>query len=110
MKEYLKNLWLALCGRYPYKKERDQLAVEVDVWRENSRALKRQYMSALDMMEKKDKQIADYQHLTENLRERLADKDTLMERMKADYQERIEQYTREIDRLSKDYYHAIQLD
>lgn len=99
MKEYLKNLWLALCGRYPYKAERDGLAWHMDVWRENSQIQRRQYMAALEMLEKKDKQIADYQHLTENLRERLADKDTLMERMKQDYQQRIEQYTREIDRL-----------
>lgn len=42
------------------------------------------------------------QGLVENLRQRIAEKDELMRRLKSDYQARIEEYTKEIDSLKNE--------
>ena len=126
---YLRNVMLALLGRDPYRMELDDLYDRYEKAAGNVRDLQDQYCSALEkwdecqkMLEESDKalkaaaatascrQLAGMQRLVENLRQRVREKEADMERqgrefsdrmdrMKAGYQERIDGYVREIDRL-----------
>jgi len=102
MKRYLKNLLSALMGNNPYEAERDELAAKLGKAGENVRSLQDQLYAALEQWEsvkrlltqdiellaKRDSQIASLQQLVENLRERIADKDAA-----------IKQYITEADAL-----------
>ena len=110
MRRYLFNLWLALTGSDPYRKELDDALYKYEKTAERASGLQELYMQSLENNEKKDTEAKSLQRLVENLRGRLAEKNSelerqgeifreRMERMKADYQKRIEQYTEEIDRL-----------
>ena len=99
MKRYLKNLMAALCGRNPYNTELDELTDHYEKAAANVQELQEMYYNSLDMQARIKEQVDGYQTLTENLRERIGEKDELMERMKKEYQQRIEAYNKEIDRL-----------
>ncbi len=101
MKRYFKNLWLALTGANPYSDELQDAKEKLDKAADNVSALQNQLYAALEKWEQYAKKTDDYEVLIENLRERIKEKDTLMERMKEDYQKRIEQYTKKIDELGK---------
>ena len=121
MQQYISNLWMALTGNNPYKAELDE---KYEKAAENVAGLNDLYYKSIeafdnvekhaDVLEQQLKQVngekQSLQQLVENLRERISDKEreldqqgkdfrARMERMKADYQRRIGEYTREIDRL-----------
>lgn len=101
MKRYVKNLWLALTGANPYSDELQDAKDKLNKAADNLSAMQNQLYAALEKWEQSAKRIDDYEALIENLHERINEKDTLMERMKEDYQKRIDQYTKKIDELSK---------
>ncbi len=96
MKRYVKNLWLALTGANPYSDELQDAKDKLNKAEDNLSAMQNQLYAALKKWEQSAKRIDDYEALIENLRERIKEKDTLMERMKEDYQKRIDQYTKKI--------------
>lgn len=110
IQRYFSNLWLALCGADPFREELAKLTADYEKTAENVRRLNEMYYQVVEKWDAAEKRLEDYQVLVENLRERIREKDAeienagkdfreRMERMKADYQKRIEQYTEEIDRL-----------
>lgn len=101
MKRYVKNLWLALTGANPYSDELQDAKDKLNKAADNLSAMRNQLYAALEKWEQSVKRTDDYEALIENLREHIKEKDTLMERMKEDYQKRIDQYTKKIDELSK---------
>jgi len=88
MKRYLKNLLSALLGNNPYQTEHDELRRQMEQASENVEQLRNMYCAACEKCEQGDKQVASLQQLVENLRERIAIKDTA-----------IEQYIIEVDAL-----------
>ena len=112
MKHYIKNLWLALMGVNPFEAELAEKTGQYEKTAENLSALQRQYFSALEKWDREKESAASLQQLVENLRVRIKDKDAelelagqefhnRMERMKADYQRRIEEYNLKIEELQK---------
>lgn len=99
MKNYLKNLWLALTGRNPYQLELDKARKEYKQTAKHVQDLEKLYEKVQKKMEEDDRQVRNYQHLTENLRQHLVDKDVLMDRVKRDYQKRLDEYNATIDNL-----------
>ena len=111
MKQYFKNLVLAICGRNPFAEEVADLKEKLEKAGENVRGLQDQLFAALEKwesakrllslnkerMEKRDNQIASLQALVENLRERIRDKDAELEEQGRAFRERLEQTRREYD-------------
>lgn len=106
------NLWLALSGTDPYRQELDEKDAQLEKAAENARSLSDMYYIAVEKWDAERKQAASLQKLVENLRERLTDKEKeleqqgrdcrdRMERMKADYQQRIDEYNRKVDDLQQ---------
>ena len=125
MKRYITILWLALTGRNPFLMELDEKMSQLEKADEHISSLNDMYYKALQkweesarMAEESSKafeevseklaserqRVHDYEVLIENFRERISEKDTLMDRMKKDYQQRIEQYTKEIEDLQGSYH------
>ena len=63
-----------------------------------------QFEEVSEKLASERQRVHDYEVLIENFRERISEKDTLMDRMKKDYQQRIEQYTKEIEDLQGSYH------
>lgn len=126
MKQYLRNLCLALCGNNPYQMELTDVREKYEKAAERVESLQELYFKGVELYDAVSRHVAgleklvadgkeqekNLQRLVENLRGRVSEKDGVlaqqgkefrerMERMKADYQKRIEQYTEEIDRLKK---------
>jgi chromosome segregation ATPase len=124
MKQYLRNLCLALCGNNPYQVELADVRGKYEKAAERVTGLQELYFKGVELYDAVSRHVAELeklvadgkeqekslQRLIENLRERMAEKDDVlaqqgkefrerMERMKADYQRRIDEYTAEIDRL-----------
>lgn len=120
MKRYFKNLWMALTGCDPFRDEleeknsrlekaaenvqslQDQLYAALNKWNESAKMAEESSKAFEEVSEKlasERQRVHDYEVLIENLRERINEKDTLMDRMKKDYQQRIEQYTHKIEEL-----------
>ena len=81
MKRYFKNLLSALLGNNPYQAERDELAEKLAKAGENIHGLNELYYNVLEKWEQSDKQVASLQQLVENLRDRIADKDAVIEQL-----------------------------
>ena len=81
MKQYFKNLLSALLGNNPYQAERDELAAKLAKAGENIHGLNELYYNVLEKWEQSDKQVASLQQLVENLRDRIADKDAVIEQL-----------------------------
>lgn len=133
MERYLKNLWLALTGRNPFRQELEEKTDQLAKAAVNVTSLHDLYYAALEKWNNEttqrieaeavndrlarrigdlEKRIAGMQVLVENLRERVREKDVEMDaagrefqermnRMKGEYQNRIEAYNLEIDALRK---------
>lgn len=101
MKQYFKTLWTALTGCNPYAVELEQVRREYEATANDVTIAKELYMTCAERIVEYKKQTAALQNLTETLRQHLAEKDELMERMKQDYHKRIEAYNVEIDKLRK---------
>lgn len=105
MKQYFKNLLIAVCGKNPYQRELDKTREEMEKTGANVRILQESFYQEQEkaaqceklldeykeLLAKSDKQLASYQTLTENLRQRIAD-----------FQKRIEEYNKELDRLQRE--------
>jgi chromosome segregation ATPase len=129
MKQYLRNLCLALCGNNPYQMELADVRGKYEKTAERVTGLQELYFKGVELYDAVSRHVAELeklvadgkeqekglQRLIENLRERVAEKDGVlaqqgkefrerMERMKADYQRRIDEYTAEIDRLKGETY------
>jgi predicted nucleic acid-binding Zn-ribbon protein len=81
MRRYLKNLLSALLGKNPYQAERDELLRQMEQAAENVERLRDMYCAACEKWEQGDKQVASLQQLVENLRERIADKDAVIDQL-----------------------------
>ena len=81
MKRYLKNLFAALLGNNPYEAERDELRRQMKQAAENVERLRDMYCAACEKWEQSNKQVASLQQLVENLRDRIADKDAVIEQL-----------------------------
>ena len=110
MRRYFKNLLIALMGRNPYQIELDELREHYEKAAERVNELNDFYFKMVEKMDQTKRRMNDYQTLIENLRNRLAEKETeneqqgadfreRMERMKADYQKRIDEYNKTIKKL-----------
>lgn len=110
MKRYIKNLWFAVTGSNPYQQELDEKDSQYNRTVENFTALQQQYFNALEKWEQAEKNACSLQQLVENLRQRIKEKDAemesagrefhdRMERMKADYQKRIDEYNLKIEEM-----------
>lgn len=129
MKQYLRNLCLALCGNNPYQVELTDVRGKYEKAAERVESLQELYFKGVELYDAVSRHVADLeklvadgkeqeknlQRLVENLRGRVSEKDGVlaqqgrdfrerMERMKADYQRRIDEYTAEIDRLKGETY------
>ncbi|MBQ9646108.1 MAG: hypothetical protein IJV24_07110 [Prevotella sp.] len=102
MKRYVKNLIAALMGRNPYREELDEVKERYEQAADNVRSLQDMYYSALEKWTEADRQAKSLQALTENLRERIREKDEMMEQMREEYQQRIRQYVEEMDGLRRE--------
>lgn len=108
MKRYFRNLWLALTGSNPFRSELDEIRDKYEKTAAKVEQLSELYYNSLERWEKAEartesvvKKLHDYENLIENLRERIVNKDILLERTKTEYQERIERYTTTIDGLTQ---------
>lgn len=111
MKQYFKNLVLAICGRNPFAEEVADLKENLEKAGENVRGLQDQLYAALENWEsakrllslnkerlaERDNQIASLQTLVENLRERIKDKEAELEEQGRAFRERLEQTRQEYD-------------
>lgn len=85
MKRYFVNVLTALQGRDPYRMELDELKEKLEKAGENVRGLNEMYYSACEKWEAAEKQAKSLQALTENLRERIREKDALIEQLIESY-------------------------
>ena len=81
MKQYFENLLSALLGNNPYRAERDDLAARLESEHENFRGLQELYNTVLERLAANKRQVASLQQLVENLRERIKDKDAVIEQL-----------------------------
>ena len=82
MKRYISNLLTALTGKNPYEHELQQVRSEM---REAALQLQKLDRSCQDLHRlhnSSEKMLRSYQTLVENLRQRLAEKDALIDQMK----------------------------
>lgn len=111
MRRYLKNLIIALMGRNPYRMELDDLTEKYEKTAERVYGLNDIYFKMVEKMEETKMRMNDYQTLVENLRQRVAEKEVeldcqkkdfrdRMERIKSDYQKRLNACNRKIEELN----------
>lgn len=100
VKRYLHNLWDALRGREPYRKERDAMEQRLNDMSDNVEKLQGLYNSALEqwqqaqerekaMVEHDAEKVATYQKLIETLRGTIADKERQNYELQKAYNEQL---------------------
>ena len=99
VKIYFNTLRLALLGRNPYRKELDELRNGYEKISSKIISLKDMYCSCVDNIDQYKKRTNGLNQLVENLRERIGEKDVILQRTKLEYQERLSTYNAEIDSL-----------
>lgn len=99
MRQYFANLMTALRGINPFEEELDRVRQDYNRVAEQVTQLQSVYCAVKDKTAKTVKQNKSLQRLVENLRTRISEKDTLIERMKAEYQQRLKAYNVKIDEL-----------
>lgn len=99
MRQYFANLMTALRGINPFEEELDRVRQDYNRVAEQVAQLQSVYYAVKDKTAKTVKQNKSLQRLVENLRTRISEKDTLIERMKAEYQQRLKAYNVKIDEL-----------
>ncbi len=99
MRQYLHNLMTALRGINPFEVELDRVRQDYKRVAEQVAQLESVYGAVKDKTVRSVNQVRSLQQLVENLRGRLKEKDTLIERIKAEYQQRIKDYNIKIDEL-----------
>ena len=96
IKNYLRNLWLALTSNNPYQVELDEVREEYEKTKANVKRLEDFYCKALENWDKAGSQTKDLQVLVENLRKRVAEKDALIAEMDKDYRRQADGYKKRI--------------
>lgn len=86
MRQYFRNLLQILQGKNPYQAERDDLEEKLRQAGENVRGLNNLYYKALEKWENERKKAASLLQLVENLRERISDKDAIIEEQWREYE------------------------
>ena len=104
MKQYLRNLCLALCGNNPYQVELTDVREKYEKAAERVESLQELYFKGVELYDAVSRHVAGLEKLVADGKEQEKtqqgrDFRDRMERMKADYQRRIDEYTAEIDRL-----------
>lgn len=102
MKRYLKNILIALLGRNPYQAELDKATEEyekraamVKHLDEMRFSLEEKLAEAYRKVKELEKSVASYQNLTENLRQRVTDKDIAIDRMTREHRDSVVQMNQE---------------
>ena len=90
MQRYLTNLFTALRGVNPFQRELDRVKEDYNRMAEQVAQLEGVFDSIKKMTAKTIGDVNSYQRLVENLRERLSEKDELIESMKKDFQQRLQ--------------------
>lgn len=88
-KRYLKNLLRALLGHNPFRQELEE---QHRLRREAEAKVQAQDIVLREIkrcVKKAERQVLDYQSLTENLRQRITDKDMTLDQQKRDYNQAI---------------------
>lgn len=89
----------ALRGVNPFELELKRIRDDYNRVTDQVAQLQSVYGTVKDKTAKTVKQNKSLQRLVENLRTRIKEKDTLIERMKAEYQQRLKAYNVKIDEL-----------
>lgn len=92
MKRYFKNLFIALCGNNPYQMELDRVREEYEKTAEKVAQLEDLYWTFKELKVDVDKQMASYQTLVENLRQRLKEKDEQIAQLKLSRQRLVNEH------------------
>ena len=88
MQRYIRNLWLALSGRDPYREELDEKNLQLEQAADNVRRLNDLAYTTAEKWDRAEKEKAGLQNLVETYRQRIKE-----------YDDRIEAYNKEIDKL-----------
>lgn len=80
---YIKNLMTALFGENPYRRELEEIRDHYEKTAERVAQLEDIRFMFEQKMDDTEKQLASYQALVENLRERVREKDELIHKMEA---------------------------
>ena len=99
IKRYLKNLLLAVFAVDPFSQELKELTKGFNSIQEALQDMQQRAERLEDEVEDYSKKINDYQNLTENLRQRIVEKDLIADTMKKDYISQIQSRDEEICKL-----------
>lgn len=112
MRRYFINLWLAVAGNNPYKQELEEIKRKYSENLAHLNSVRDKYDVLIKQVVSMDAQLINMQKLVENLRGRINDKNEefktaslqfseRIERMKADYQHRLDEYNKKIEELQR---------
>lgn len=106
VKSYFRGLWLALTGKNPYRMELELLHSNYTKLETLVAKLNKDYYLCQEKMNKDAARIASLQNLVESLRQRIKDKDLVIELAQNDFKRRVEEtkqdYMRKIEAYSKE--------
>ena len=89
MKGYLRNLMKALLGINPYRQKIKQAMAEYGLTARNIQQFVAAGVECKEKLTAERERVASYQNLTENLRQRITEKDIEIHRLTMDYQQEI---------------------
>ena len=89
MKGYLRNLMKALLGINPYRQKIKQAMAEYGLTARNIQKFVAAGVECKEKLTAERERVASYQNLTENLRQRITEKDIEIHRLTMDYQQEI---------------------
>lgn len=89
MKRYLRNLKKALLGINPYRQKIKQAMAEYGLTARNIQQFVAAGVECKEKLTAERERVASYQNLTENLRQRITEKDIEIHRLTMDYQQEI---------------------
>lgn len=90
MKRYLRNLKKALLGIMPYRQKIKQAMAEYGLTARNIQQFVAAGVECKEKLTAERERVASYQNLTENLRQRITEKDIEIHRLTMDYQQEID--------------------
>lgn len=99
--QYFKNLLIALFGNNPYQMELDRVREEYEKTAEKVTQLDDLYWAFKEQLATAEKQVASYQTLVENLRERLKEKDEQIAHMNKSRQQLVDENQKRIAAYSE---------
>ena len=89
MKRYLRNLKKVLLGIMPYRQKIKQAMAEYGLTARNIQQFVAAGVECKEKLTAERERVASYQNLTENLRQRITEKDIEIHRLTMDYQQEI---------------------